>query len=102
MRFRNTSFIVFLIGLLSLLGSVLLNRFSADSLSSVAQQAGTKMDEMAFFAEGRLDSLLNQGSFQNSARYEEDFQNQQLALYLFQGDSLIYWNNASGWRMESI
>ncbi len=94
MRFRNTSFIVFLIGLLSLLGSVLLNRISADSLSSVAQKASAKMEEKSFFAEGRLDSLLNQGSFQNSARYEEDFQNQQVALYLFQRDSLVYWNNA--------
>ena len=94
MRLLRLPLILIIASGLCFLSSLVLNRQSAMSLTAIATESSLQMESKAAEASIQLDSLLQAFGSNRSANVEEEFSRRQLALYLYKGDSLLYWNNA--------
>ncbi|MCC6371010.1 MAG: hypothetical protein IT236_08405, partial [Bacteroidia bacterium] len=86
------------IGISGMLGVQILSTFSGRDLAQIAAQATVTIADKS----GRNLNLANEAlndSLQTKTKWEALFDSEKTGLYLFENDSLVYWNN-SQWEMN--
>ncbi len=87
-------YILLAFGIFLMLTAVLLNNHFSYSLNQVAQLADKKINKKQEVSKHAIELLLNQGHSKMHTDFETFFKQENIGLYYFKRDSLIYWNNA--------
>jgi two-component system nitrogen regulation sensor histidine kinase NtrY len=84
-----------LAGALLILASVLINYYNTFTLNELAIKAGQRIEHKLDLCQKSAGQLLEPDTiFNNNEALESLYANEKIGLYLFAGDSLVYWNNS--------
>lgn len=77
-----------------MMGAILLNDRFSFSVVQISKNCELKISDKQVVSQRALNLLLNDSLNKNRAGFEELFKQENIGLYKFKNDSLIYWNNA--------
>ncbi len=83
-----------MISVLSMLGAIIINSRFSYSIDQIAQNASKKIKTKREVSNKALNKLLNESIVKNRTEFEDLFKKENIGLYYFNDDSLVYWNNA--------
>lgn len=75
-------------------GAIIFNRSGAFTLSEIAQKSTVRVSEKAAQCKKALEVLTRENSDKARPDLTTFFSTEKIGVYLFQHDSLVYWNNA--------
>jgi len=81
-------------GLILIGTSLVISHFSSFSLPQLAKNAGRKIENKLGICEPAINKLLSENNAANKEEFYALFKKEKIGLYLFTGDSLLFWNNA--------
>lgn len=92
---RNRSAIILLFsGIILMLSAFIFNNFSALKIEQIAHRASLKIEQKALLCNEALSLNENSTINTNDRNDENLFLKEGIALYRFNGDSLVFWNNS--------
>lgn len=94
MQKNKIHYILLVISALLMMGAILLNDRFSFSVVQISKNCELKIIDKQVASKIALNLLLNDSLNKNRAGFEELFKQENIGLYKFKNDSLIYWNNA--------
>jgi len=91
---QKTSGLVLFISLFFIISSFVVNSFFSDSLIGVAKKSGVRIEEKLSLCKSSALNLLKLKNSSGNQKFYTLFDEEKIGVYLFDKDSLVFWNNA--------
>ncbi len=82
------------IGILIILSAEFIFKINSKSLTSIAQETSQLFTQKQISTSNVLKNVLQDSGWSNYSNYQNLYETEKTGIYLFNNDSLIFWNNA--------
>ncbi|MDO9000777.1 MAG: HAMP domain-containing sensor histidine kinase [Bacteroidota bacterium] len=94
MQKKKIHYILLVFSLVLMTGAILLDRHFTFSIHQISENASRKIEAKQLLAQNALNLLLSEKQNINKQQLVELFKEENIGIYKFKNDSLVYWNNA--------
>lgn len=94
MKKKLSELVLFFVGIIFMLSAIVLNYNNTFSLSEIVERTSLKLQAKSEIAQAALLKLGKKSTFNKGKESIQLFEAEKIGLYLYENDSLIFWNNS--------